>query len=44
MTEEITNIINEIEKDVIYFKNLGFDNLATKFERDLKTIKSLVNT
>lgn len=44
MTEEVTNIINEIEKDVIYFKNLGFDNLAAKFERDLKTIKSLVNT
>lgn len=41
MTEETTTIITEIEKDIAYFKNLGFDTLAEKFTRDLNTIKSL---
>ena len=43
MTEEIQNVISEIEKDINYFKNIGFDNLVAKFERDLKAIKSLAN-
>lgn len=34
-------IIEEIEKDISYFRNLGFDTLATKFERDLSEIKRL---
>lgn len=41
MTEETTNIINDIEKDITYFKNMGFDVLAEKFKRDLNTIKGL---
>ena len=41
MTEDIQNIIAEIDKDVTYFKNLGFDTLAEKFTRDLNMIKSL---
>lgn len=41
MTEEIQNIIIEIEKDIRYFKNIGFDILAEKFTRDLNIIKSL---
>lgn len=41
MTEEIQSIITEIDKDVTYFKNLGFDILAEKFTRDLNMIKSL---
>lgn len=41
MTEETTIIITEIEKDIVYFKNLGFDTLAEKFTRDLTIIKSL---
>lgn len=41
MTEEIQNIITEIDKDITYFKNLGFDTLAEKFTRDLNVIKSL---
>lgn len=40
MTEQ-TQIIEEIEKDIVYFKNLGFEHLASKFERDLNYIKSL---
>ena len=41
MTEDIQNIIEEIDKDITYFKNLGFDVLAEKFTRDLNAIKSL---
>lgn len=41
MTEDIQNIIEEIDKDITYFKNLGFDVLAEKFTRDLNVIKSL---
>jgi hypothetical protein len=41
MTEEIQNIITEIDRDIRYFKNLGFDILAEKFTRDLNVIKSL---
>ena len=37
------SIIEDIEKDITYFKNLGFDNLATKFERDLSEIKRLID-
>ena len=35
------DIITEIDKDITYFKNLGFDHLAEKFERDLNVIKEL---
>ena len=41
MTEETQRIIVEIEKDIAYFKNIGFDVLAEKFTRDLNIIKSL---
>lgn len=41
MTAEQT--IKELENDVSYFQNIGFVELAKKFERDLNTIKSLVN-
>lgn len=34
-------IIKELEQDIQYFKNLGFDNLAKKFQRDLEIINSL---
>lgn len=34
-------IIEELEKDINYFKNIGFDNIAAKFERDLSEIKRL---
>ena len=37
----IEETIQEIEKDITYFNNLGFVNLAQKFERDLKLINSL---
>lgn len=40
MTSEQT--IQEIEADINYFKNIGFVELAKKFERDLNTIKDLV--
>ena len=42
MTEETTNIISDIENDITYFKNMGFDVLAEKFTRDLNIIKSLI--
>lgn len=41
MTQEIKCTIELIEKDVVYFKNIGFDILAEKFTRDLNIIKSL---
>lgn len=41
MTEETQRIITEVEKDIIYFKAVGFDTLAEKFTRDLNIIKSL---
>ena len=46
MTEELKSkadiVIAELEKDIIYFTNLDFTNLADKFKRDLDIIKSLV--
>lgn len=41
MTEEIKSTIELIEKDIVYFKNIGFDILAEKFTRDFNIIKSL---
>jgi hypothetical protein len=41
MTEETKAIVDSIEKDITYFKNIGFDVLAEKFTRDLNLIKSL---
>lgn len=41
MTEETQRTITEIEKDVAYFKAVGFDTIAEKFTRDLNIIKSL---
>ena len=40
MTVEQT--IKELETDINYFKNIEFEELAKKFERDLNTIKGLV--
>ncbi len=37
-----TNLIPEIEKDITYFGNIGFDHLKDKFIRDLEAIKSLL--
>ena len=42
MTLDISTVISELEREIIYFKNLGFDNLAIKFERDLTAIKQLL--
>lgn len=44
MTDEVLKTITELEKDITYFKNLGFDMLAEKFSRDLNTIKILTET
>lgn len=41
--EEIEMIISEIEKDIIYFGNIGFDHLKDKFNRDLIALKSLLS-
>ena len=35
------NIIEELKKDIEYFKSLGFDELANKFSRDLHFIEKL---
>ena len=43
MTEDITQTLTEIEKDITYFKNLGFEHLVEKFERDKRAIQSLIN-
>ena len=42
MTLDISTVISELEREIIYFKNLGFDTLAVKFERDLTAIKQLL--
>ncbi len=39
--EEKQAIIRQIESDIQYFTNLGFDQLVQKFKRDLELIKSL---
>ena len=39
----VEQTLRELEEDINYFKNIGFVELAKKFERDLNTIKSLVN-
>lgn len=41
MTTDTEAILKDIEKDITYFKNIGFDILAGKFTRDLNIIKSL---
>ena len=41
MTDDIKIVVESIEKDITYFKNIGFDVLAEKFTRDLNTIKGL---
>ena len=43
MIEDIHKVIEEIENDVVYFTNIGFDYLAEKFKRDLNIIKSLAD-
>lgn len=40
--EERDVLIQDIEKDIIYFTNLGFEVLAGKFKRDLDIIQSLI--
>jgi hypothetical protein len=35
-------LIPELEKDIIYFGNIGFEHLKDKFSRDLEAIKSLL--
>ena len=42
MNAELLQTISDIEADVTYFKNIGFDTLAHKFERDLNLIKTLI--
>lgn len=42
MTEEQRKIVEEIERDIKYFNNLEFKDLANKFQRDLDLIMSLV--
>ena len=36
-----TDILEQIEKDIQYFKNLGFTELVKKFQRDADYIRSL---
>lgn len=40
--EEIEKIIPNIEFDITYFNNIGFEHLRDKFTRDLNAIKSLL--
>ena len=43
MTEtDLSTSLTEIEKDIEYFKNLGFTVLSEKFKRDLTIIKELL--
>lgn len=42
MSAEIIQKTQEIEEDIAYFKEIGFDHLAEKFECCLNIIKSLV--
>lgn len=39
---KVDSVIAELEKDITYFKALGFDHLESKFKRDLDIIRSLV--
>lgn len=39
--EELDKYIEDIEHDFLYYKNMGFDILASKFERDLLIAKQL---
>ena len=41
MTTNINTTIEELEKDITYFTNLGFNQLVEKFKRDLTAIKEL---
>lgn len=40
--EEIKNTLPEIEKDAVYFANIGFEHLRDKFIRDINCIKGLL--
>lgn len=40
--DEVKAQIPEIEKDITYFNNLGFEHLAEKFGRDLECVKSVL--
>lgn len=42
--EEVKNTIPEIEKDAVYFANIGFEHLRDKFIRDINCIKSLLTS
>lgn len=42
LTDKEQSVIKELETDITYFKNVGFDTLASKFQRDLDIIKGLV--
>lgn len=42
MTEQIETTIKEIEADIQYFKNLEFNILASKFQRDLDALKQVL--
>ena len=41
MNETLQKNINELQKDIEYFSNLGFVELSKKFSRDLKIIEDL---
>lgn len=41
---DIETVIIEIETDIKYFKALGFEQLVSKFERDLKALKESIKT
>ena len=43
MDKTIEEVIKELELDITYFTNLGFENLANKFRRDLNAIKGLTS-
>ena len=44
MTNEDIKIIEDrLEKDIVYFENIGFPILASKFKEDLSTIRYLKN-
>ena len=40
--EEKLKIIEEIKKDITYFNNMDFINIAAKFTRDLNVIETLI--
>lgn len=42
MTETFEKQTEEIKRDIDYFKNIEFNDLASKFERDLEIINTLI--